>query len=204
MNRTVLACTLIGLSTVCAAETLPVTANAVFNFNGEEIVISRASTVDPTTLTALASVSGTCVAPCLSPMIVADGVVTMGEMEVIEFLSTAVESGDGLLIDARVPDQRALGFIPASVNIPAATLAPTNPFRNEILMALGAESFQGIFNFTDAISLVVFDAGPATADAQTLITDLISVGYPTDKISYYRGGMQVWATLGLSTKTSAQ
>lgn len=86
MKRTVLACTLIGLSTVCAAEGLPVTANAVFNFNGEEIVISRASTVDQSTLTALVSVSGTCPAPCLSPMVVADGVVTMGEMEVIEFL----------------------------------------------------------------------------------------------------------------------
>lgn len=94
--------------------------------------------------------------------------------------------------------------MPASVNIPAATLAPTNPYRDEILMALGAEKFQGIFNFDDVISLVVFDGGPATTDAQTLVFDLIAVGYPADKISYYRGGMQVWATLGLSIQRPAQ
>jgi hypothetical protein len=108
------------------------------------------------------------------------------------------------MIDARMPEHRALGFSPASLNVPAATLAPTNPFRNEILMALGAEQFDGRFDFTDAISLVVFDGGPATEDAQTLITDLIAAGYPTDKISYYRGGMQVWATLGLTTQQVAQ
>ena len=202
MKRTALACTLMGLSTVCAADTLPVTANAVFTINGEEIVISRASTVDPSTLTALASVSSTCTAPCLSPMVVAQGVATFGEMEVIEFLSTTAEAGDGLLIDARLPDHRGLGFIPASVNIPAATLAPTNPFRDEILMALGAEKLQGIFSFEDVMALTIFDGGPATSDAQTLITDLIEVGYPADKIFYYRGGMQVWATLGLSTTTA--
>ena len=204
MIRTAIACTLMGISGICAADTLPVTANAVFTFNGQEIVISRASSVDQTTLNALASVSNTCSAPCLSPMIVADGVTTLGEMEVIEFLSSTVQNGDGLLIDARLPEHRALGLIPASVNIPAATLAPANPFRDEILMALGAEKFQGIFNFTDMMTLVVFDGGPATSDAQTLITDLIAAGYPADKISYYRGGMQVWAMLGLSTTTPAQ
>jgi len=137
-------------------------------------------------------------------MIVANGVATLGEMEVIAFLSSAVEAGDGLLVDARLPEQRAVGFIPASINIPAATLAPTNPFRDEILFALGAEKFQGVFDFSGAIKLVVFDGGPATPDAQTLVTDLIAAGYPTDKISYYRGGMQVWATLGLTTQRTAQ
>lgn len=204
MKRTVLACTLMGLSTVCAAETLPVTADAVFTFNGQEIVISRTSTIDPNTLTALTQISSTCQSPCLSPMTVAEDVATLGELDVINFLSSDVEAGDGLLIDARLPQDRALGFIPASVNIPAATLAPTNPFRDEILMALGAEQFQGIFDFSNAMTLVVFDGGPAMQDAPTLITDILAAGYPAEKISYYRGGMQVWATLGLSTEMASQ
>jgi len=103
-----------------------------------------------------------------------------------------------------LPDDRAVGFIPASVNIPSATVSPLNPYRDEILMALGAEQFQGIFNFDDALTLVVFDGGPATQDAPALITDLLDAGYPTDKIAYYRGGMQVWTTLGLSTIEGAQ
>lgn len=192
------------IATASAAEQLPVTADAVFMFNGQEFTISRASTIDQTTITALSQTSATCPSPCLSPMIVARNVPTMGELEVIDFLSNQVESGEGLLIDARLPADRALGFIPASVNVPAATVAPTNPYRDEILMALGAEQFQGVFNFTDAMSLVVFDAGPATQDASALITDLIAVGYPAEKIGYYRGGMLVWSTSGLSTDAATQ
>ena len=204
MKRTALACTLIGLATIASGDGLPVTADAVFSFNGQEFVITRTSTPDPTTLNALAGSVATCPAPCLSPMTAAENVPTLGELDVIEFLSSQVEAGDGLLVDARLPDDRAIGFIPASVNIPAATVAPSNPYRDEILMALGAEQFQGIFSFDDAISLVVFDSGPATQDAPTLIKDLLDAGYPAEKIAYYRGGMQVWASLGLSTQGATQ
>ena len=204
MNRTALACTLTGLSSALAADSLPVTADAVFTFNGQEFVISRTSTPNPTTLTAITHANSNCPAPRLSPMAVAENVPTLGELDVIQFMSAEVASGDGLLIDARLPADRAAGFIPASVNIPAATVSPDNPYRDEILMALGAEQFQGIFNFNDVISLVVFDSGLATQDAPTLITDLLSAGYPADKIAYYRGGMQVWATLGLTTEGGAQ
>lgn len=204
MKRTVLACTLIGLSSVLTAETLPVTADAVFTFNGQEFVISRTSTVDPTAISAISQSNNNCLAPCLSPMSAAENVPTLGELDVIQFMSSQVASGDGLLIDARLPRDRATGFIPASVNIPAATVSSENPYRDEILMALGAEQFQGIFNFNDAISLVVFDGGPATQDAPKLIVDLLAAGYPTEKIAYYRGGMQVWTTLGLSTTEGAQ
>ncbi|MBU2992517.1 rhodanese-like domain-containing protein [Octadecabacter sp. 1_MG-2023] len=204
MNRTAFACTLIGLATVSAAETFPVTADAVFTFQGNEIVISRTSVVDPTTITALTQISATCATPCLSPMTVAENVATLGELDVIQFLSSQVETGDGLLVDARNPDQRTVGIIPASVNIPATTVSPENPYRNEIIMALGAEQFEGIFDFSDVMTLVVFDAGPATNDAQTLISDLLGAGYPPDKIAYYRGGMQVWTTLGLTTAEPPQ
>lgn len=204
MKGTVLACTLIGLPAFGAAETSPVTQNAVFMFNGEEVVISRTSTVDPSTLSALSDHAAPCASPCLSSMIVAPGVATLGELEVIDFLSSDVAAGTGLLVDARMPEDRATGFIPASVNVPAATLAPSNPYRNEILMALGAEQFQGVFDFTEARSLVVFDGGPGTQDAPALIIDLLAAGYPTDKVFYYRGGAQVWAMLGLSTTKAVQ
>ena len=204
MKRTALACTMMAISTASAAKLLPVTADAVFTFNGQEFTISRASTIDPTTITALSQTSATCPSPCLSPMVVALNVPTLGELYVIDFLSNQVESGEGLLIDARLPTDRALGFIPASVNIPATALAPTNPYRDEILMALGAKEFQGPFNFTDAMSLVIFDAGPVTQDATCLITDLLAAGYPAEKIGYYRGGMLVWSTSGLSTDAVSQ
>jgi hypothetical protein len=142
-------------STVGTAETLPVTASAVFTVNGQEFTITRVSTLEQSSISALIQSSATCVAPYLSPMSTAPNVPTLGELDVIEFLSTQVESSDGLLIDARLPEDRALGYIPASVNIPAATLTPSNPYRDEILLALSAQHYQSVFSFADAISLMV-------------------------------------------------
>jgi rhodanese-related sulfurtransferase len=186
-------------STVGAAETLPVTANAVFTVNGQEFTITRVSALEQSSISALIQSSATCVASYLSPMSTAPNVPTLGELDVIEFLSTQVESGDGLLIDARLPEDSALGYIPTSVNIPTATLTPSNPYRDEILLALSAQHYQSVFSFTDAISLMVYDSGPATQDAAALIVDLLVASYPPEKIDYYRGGVQVWTTLGLST-----
>lgn len=205
MKRTVLACIAIGTSSAAVAQTLPVTADAVFTFNGQEITISRSATLPADSFDVVSRAYSDCPAPCLSPMIVASDVATLGELDVIEFLSGPVEDGDGLLIDARLPaDRQAGGFIPASVNIPSATVAPENPYRDEIFLALGVEQFQGIFSFDAALSLVVFDDGPATQDAPTFITDMVEAGYPPEKISYYRGGMQVWTTLGLTTQKGGQ
>ncbi len=204
MKRSAWVCTLLAFSTVAQAQGLPVTENAVFVFNGEEITISRVSTLEQSTISALSQTTATCNSPCLTPMSAASGVPTIGELDVLDFLSNAVASGDGLLVDARRSDDRAQGFIPASVNIPTATIAPSNPYRDEILIALGAVAFEGVLSFTDAMSLVIFDAGPATLDAPSLIADLLSAGYPPEKIAYYRGGMQVWSTLGLSTVSAVQ
>jgi hypothetical protein len=204
MKRTVFVCTLIGIGAIAAAETLPVTADAVFTFNGEEIVISRNSTPDLTSIAAISEANTACPAPCLSPMIVAESVATLGELDVIEFLSSDLENGDGLLVDARLPDDRIVRFTPGSVNIPSATVSPLNPYRDESLMALGAEQSKGIFDFENALKLVIVDGGPATQDTPALITDLLDAGYPSGKIAYYRGSMQVWTTLGLSTIEGVQ
>ena len=203
MKRTALACLFMTASTVCGAQTLPVTDDAVFTFNGQDITISRSANLPPAALDVVSRAASDCMSPCLSPMFAAPNVATIGELDVITFLSTEVEAGDGLLIDARLPVDRSAGFIPASVNIPSATIAPSNPYRDEILMALGAEQFQGIFSFDDVLSLVIYDDGPATQEAPDFITDMIDAGYPPEKIAYYRGGMQVWASLGLTIDTAA-
>jgi hypothetical protein len=48
------------------------------------------------------------------------------------------------------------------------------------------------------------DSGPATQDAAALIVDLLAAGYPPEKIGYYRGGIQVWTTLGLSSTAATR
>ncbi|MBD3816836.1 MAG: rhodanese-like domain-containing protein, partial [Halothiobacillus sp.] len=41
--------------------------------------------------------------------------------------------------------------------------------------------------------------GPWCGQSPTNIKELVSMGYPADKIYWYRGGMQSWSNLGLTT-----
>lgn len=173
-------------------------AKASFIFNGERIKISRENREVARYTERFAAAGGRCGAPCIAPMNVADGVNTLDETEVLEFLVTQVAGNKGLMVDARMPEMRAQGFIPGTVSLPHATLGPDNQFKKDILRALGAREFDGVFNFTDARELLVYDNGPSTDDAGTLIRHLLDEGYPADMIHYYRGGMQVWAVLGFS------
>ncbi|MGJ8615838.1 MAG: rhodanese-like domain-containing protein [Sulfitobacter sp.] len=173
-------------------------AKASFIFDGERVQIER-DNPNVARFAAHFSASGeTCGAPCIAPMVVADGVVTLGETDVLQFLMTEVAGNKGLMVDARMPEDRAGGYIPGSVSLPFATLDAKNEFKNDILRALGAREFDGIFNYTDARELLVYDKGPSSDDAGRLVKNLLAEGYPKEKIRYYRGGMQVWSVLGFS------
>lgn len=173
-------------------------AKASFIFNGERVKISRdASNVARFTARFAAAGDG-CGAPCIAPMQVAEGVRTLDETQVLAFLVQEVAGNKGLMVDARMPEDRAGGFIPGTVSLPHATMEADNNFKNDILRALGAREFDGVFNFTDARQLLIYDNGPSTDDAGKLVRNLIAQGYPAEMIRYYRGGMQVWSVLGFS------
>lgn len=188
----------LALSTALIAQEAGQLTNVSFLLNGQEQSISQANDINPTDVAALFDRSAACAGICLAPMSAAEGVATVGELDVIDFVTEVVANGDGLLIDSRAPEAREVGAIVSSINLPGSLLGEDNPFRNDILLALGAREFEGIFNFADAMPLMVFDAGPASQDAAQLINTLVSLGYPEEKIQYYRGGMQVWAALGLN------
>lgn len=171
-----------------------------FRFNGEAFTSTRAAQVNVNKLVAFARPSLSCEGSCLSPMSAAEGVTTIGELDVMSFMTEQVAAGSGLILDARMPEQRAVGFIPASVSVPVPTMAADNPYRVDILRALGAKTAAGVSNFSGAVELVIFDAGPGTTDAQRLISTLLDSGYPAEKVKYYRGGMQIWTALGLTTQ----
>lgn len=173
-------------------------AQAEFVFNGVELSISTGFAQAATYASRFAGLAPDCDPACISGPAAASGVQTLAEPEVLEFLSQTVGENRGLLVDARLPKGREMGFIPGSVSLPAETVGPNSEFRDDILKALGARAFEDVFNFADAQSLVVYDSGPTQHDAEMLITNLLAAGYPPEKIRYYRGGMQVWAVLGLT------
>lgn len=175
-----------------------------FSFNGQTLSISRQADTDQAKAARFSMIDKDCQGLCLAPFSAGDGVATIGELEVTEFLVDVSQDGKGLLIDARLPTDRAQGYLPTSVNVPFQAVEDENPYRIQILTALGAREFDGVLNFSDAMDLVVFDGGPTDNGATQLIQNLLAAGYPASKLKFYRGGMQVWASLGLNFVEQAQ
>jgi rhodanese-related sulfurtransferase len=116
-------------------------------------------------------------------------------------MQTAVKEGSGLLIDSRMPQWYRNGTIPGAVNVPFTLVknSATNPYLPKILQLLGAEKVNGTWNFDNAMVLTLFCNGPWCDQSPREIKDLLAAGYPANKLKYYRGGMQVWQLLGLTT-----
>mgnify|MGYP000229931944 CR=1 FL=1 len=166
--------------------------------NGQELVIERNQDTSNRLENEFTKTSRPCPPFCISRISAAPGVETVGELEVVDFLEATVSGGSGLLVDSRMPEWFAKGTIPGAVNVPFATLEANNPYRDEILKALGASGTAGAWDFSDAKELLLFCNGPWCDQAPRAVRNLVAAGYPTAKIKYYRGGMQVWMLLGLT------
>jgi len=63
---------------------------------------------------------------------------------------------------------------------------------------LGCEpDFEG-WDCAGAKQVALFCNGIWCGQSPTAIRNMVEAGFPADKISYYRGGMQVWRLLGLT------
>jgi len=159
---------------------------------------------------------------CIHPMIAAPGVETIGEVEMFAFIEGPLRNGDGLLIDARTPQWYEKGTIPGAISIPFTDLPddPKDGKWNRILSDFGATPRGDVgqvertleewglvdtklktedWNFSAAKELVLFCNGPACDQSPRAIRALLDVGYPPEKLKYYRGGMQIWQLWGLTT-----
>ena len=172
-----------------------------FESGGEFYLIERDQDNEATIIDAFAKTSRACPPFCIQPMIVAEGVQTVGEIEILDFLQDYVEPGGGFLIDARVESFFLEGTIPGAVNLPFNMFAssPSNPFLGQLLILLGGElQASGDWNFDNAAELLLFCNGPWCGQSPRAINNLLELGYPAERLYYYRGGMQSWTSMGLS------
>jgi len=169
--------------------------------NGQTINIGRIQDKANMLTGEFTKTSRACPPFCIHPISAGAGVETLGEIEVLAFLENNVAQGTGLLIDSRVPEWFAKGTIPGAVNVPFTTLEPTNPYRDEILKALGGVKTASGWDFSAALDLAMFCNGPWCDQSPRAIRNLTEAGYPPEKLRYYRGGMQLWLLLGLSVQT---
>jgi len=173
---------------------------ARLELNGETIVIGRIQDQDNTLRGPYARTSRPCPPDCLTPLRAAPGVETLGELEVLAFLQTDVQAGAGLLVDTRVPQDFATLRIPGAVNVPFTALEPSNPFRDQILVALGAQERSGGLDFRNAKRLALYCDGAWCNSARNSLRHLLEAGYPPQRLYFYRGGLQAWQLMGLSVQ----
>ena len=139
---------------------------------------------------------------CIQPMQLAPGVETIGELELIDYLKKVGK--DFMVIDSRDGDwPLRAGVIPGAVVIPWQELHPahsdTEKIAETLVLRFGAARQGSLWNFENAKTLVLYCNGPWCGQASTNIKQLLAMGYPAHKLKWYRGGMQDWKILGLST-----
>lgn len=169
-----------------------------FEFGGQPFSIRRAGVGEGNLPQAYAQTGRACPPHCIEPGVAAPGVVTLTELDVFGFMQSRVSAGTGLLVDARLPGEFQQGSIPGAISVPAATLVANNPYREDLLLALGAKGAIGQMDFSGAFDLLVFDDGPWSPTAREAVHLLLDAGYPAEKILYYRGGLQLWHIFGLT------
>lgn len=137
---------------------------------------------------------------CIHPIEIAPGVKTVGELELLDFLNKQVRANTGLLVDARMPEWFDQGTIPGAINIPFSILSSglDNPHTLRILKLLGAQEKDGQWDFSNTRELLLFCNGPWCDQSSQAINNLMKLGYPADRLLWYRDGMQSWQMLGLT------
>jgi rhodanese-related sulfurtransferase len=192
--------------------------------HGKPYVIQREQDPAHVVDAAWGKTSRKCPPFCLQPNVPLPGVHAVGELEVLDFMEKKVNTGQGLLIDSRLPSWYMSGTIPGSINIPFTVFGeiPTATDVEKAFKLLGVERRPNVgglrrslerqfaawdlfdaryktayWDFTNAKEVVLWCNGPWCGQSPRAIKNLVKLGYPLERIHYYRGGMQMWKVLGL-------
>ena len=126
-------------------------------------------------------------------------VETLAELEVLDYIEK-ISKGDNtiLLVDSRPQSSINLtGIIPSAIRV-NSTMIYANNKRDETLLRFGVTKKNDAYQFDQAKTLVLYCNGAWCGKSPRMIRKLISLGYPAEKLKYYRGGMQAWQLHGLS------
>lgn len=126
----------------------------------------------------------------LQPMVPAEGVTPVGEIDVIE----AIGKENSMIVDMRMKDHvLQLGTIPGSINIPYTEVAMN-------MDQFGCEKEGEGWSCAEANTKIYAFCNSSTCpQSPSGIRAMIREGYPAELIYYYRGGYQDWTIHGLTT-----
>lgn len=202
----VLAATLVVSSLAMAGKPVKISRDipsVATNHLGDSIEIKRNQDNTATISKYYEKTSRPCPPFCIQPISLHPKVKTIGELELLKH----VKAKDALLVDSRTPDwiNGKSGTIPGAVNIPWKEISIDRGGTDEITLGehmafLGArQNADDSWDFSDAKQVIFFCNGYWCGQSPANIKTLLGMGYPADKMLWYRGGMQAWNSLGFNT-----
>ena len=182
----------------------PTMADARVTLNGNEITIMRVQDQENSINPDFARTSRKCPPFCIRPITTANGVETVAELEVIDYIQKMAAGESVMVVDNRTVDWYTKGTLPGAVNIPFTRINRSKG-ANDISLAESLELFGAVegdkgWDFSQAKTLVMFCNGMWCGQSPLGIEGILKEGYPAAKIKWYRGGMQDWEVLGLTTE----
>lgn len=174
------------------------------DYQGETVTIQRNQDSKNKIVDTYALTSRPCPPFCVQPMQIGQGVETVGELEVLNYIDK-MQWGEAVnIVDSRTPKWFLQGTIPGATNIPWTQFSieqGSNSLTIHSLLTeqLGAKFEDELWDFSAAKTLVLFCNGVWCGQSPASIRTLLKLGYPAHKIKWYRGGMQAWHALGLTT-----
>lgn len=140
----------------------------------------------------------------IQPMQIAHGVKTVGEIEVLDFIENKSTKNPQkyVLIDSRKLNWYEHSTIPSAINLPYTDIEYDEDFPDDyenMLHLLSIKQVGDKLDFSNAKTALLFCNANWCGQSPTAIKILLKMGYPANKILWYRGGLQNWMMLGLNT-----
>lgn len=136
------------------------------------------------------------------PMQLHKGVETYGEVEVMAFIKEMQHDTTMLFIDTRDEEWYEYRTIPGAINMHYVYIMMPKVFEEEYkasLLKLGILGKEKPFDFSQAKTILVFCNGAWCSQSPNMAKVLLALGYPPEKIKWYRGGMQTWLSAGMTS-----
>ena len=129
--------------------------------NGKLVKVQRIQDQEHRLEGGFAKTSRKCPPFCIQPMSAGEGVGTIGQLEVIEFMEKDLLGETGILVDARTPAWYKKGTIPGSTNIPFSVFgkAVDEPELIEAMRIIGAKRRSNVSDFERSIEKMGFMGG---------------------------------------------
>jgi len=133
----------------------------------------------------------------LQPMQIGE-VKTLGELEVLTFIQKSKKDARLMLIDSRTKRWYHKETIASAINLPFSMLEEKSAYQKKIITLLGGIYRNQQWDFSDVNTLLIFGNSLFDIQATSAIKSLIKLGYPQEKLLYFRGGIESWKRLNLS------